>query len=69
MCFHPIEFRIKGGYDGKRIPRYPLYYGSAEVEICGICRQWRLNVHSPNEWHDGPYEEAYRKAFDESDDW
>jgi hypothetical protein len=55
-CSHPDEERIKGGYDGKNIPRYPLRYGSAEVEICKACDAYRLNVHSPDKWYPGPYE-------------
>jgi hypothetical protein len=68
ICTHAPELRIKGGYDGAVLPRMPLRFGSAEVEACHGCGKWRMNVHAPNEWHEGPYAEAHAKAKAEEDE-
>lgn len=67
-CSHPEHCRLHGGYDGKVIPRYPLFYGSAEVEICSLCEMWRMNVHDPKRWRDGPYCDAYFERVREEAD-
>jgi hypothetical protein len=67
-CSHPMKYRTQGGYDGKAIKRYPLRYGSAEVEICKACDGWQLNVHSPGKWRAGPYEDAYNECIKQQED-
>jgi hypothetical protein len=54
-CKHPLRERSKGGYKGLTHARFPLVYGSAEVELCCACGAWHMNVHRPNEWRAGPY--------------
>lgn len=57
-CHHPRRERSAGGYGGWTHKRYPLRYGSAEVELCCRCGAWQLNVHSPGRWYNGPYASA-----------
>jgi hypothetical protein len=65
-CLHTdVE---KGGYDGERFPRYPLRYGSAEVDVCRACGAWNMPEYSPREWHPGPYLEAFQKRMDGQDE-
>ncbi|AXQ69696.1 hypothetical protein HOU03_gp114 [Caulobacter phage CcrSC] len=67
-CEHPAKDRIHGGYNGEVLRRYPLRYGSAEVEACGACHAYRLNVHDPKTWWKGPYALAYAKAMREMEE-
>ncbi|UTU07791.1 hypothetical protein CcrC1_gp106 [Caulobacter phage C1] len=67
-CPHLAPYRTAGGYDGAVLPRYPLRYGSAEVEVCNACEAYRLNVHSPKQWWKGPYLEKYRQAMQDIED-
>lgn len=67
-CPHFAPHRIAGGYDGEVLPRYPLRYGSAEVEVCTACEAYRLNVHNPKTWWKGPYQDAYAKAMRDQED-
>lgn len=68
LCDHPTEDRVKGGYEGKVLPRFPLRYGSAEVEECRKCGWWRMNVHDPDKWRPGPYIEKYREDIQRAKD-
>jgi len=54
-CRHPLREREYGGYRGRVIPRMPLRYGSAMVEICRVCGGWQMPEHRADEWHNGPY--------------
>lgn len=68
-CRHPLRERAFGGYRGYTIQRYPLAYGSAEVDICEVCGSWTLPKHNPGQWWPGPYELARRIAVAEREDW
>ncbi|AXQ69142.1 hypothetical protein HOU02_gp118 [Caulobacter phage CcrBL9] len=67
-CPHLAPYRIAGGYDGEVLRRFPLRYGSAEVEVCTACDAYRLNVHNPKTWWKGPYAAAYAKAMREMEE-
>jgi len=67
-CRHPLRERIKGGYGGWTIKRYPLRYGSAEVDICERCGAWTMPVHSPGKWNAGPYGAARAQAIKECEE-
>lgn len=60
---------VDGKYDGSVYPRYPLVYGSAQVEICPDCGAWRLVGRGTSErWRPGPYASAYSLAVRENMD-
>lgn len=67
-CTHPVGLRVDGKYDGSVIPRFPLIYGSAQVERCDGCGSWRLPVHDPAKWLPGPYEAALAQSVKEMED-
>lgn len=62
-CNHPAGERLHGGYQGFAVPRMPLRYGSAEVDICMKCGAWTMPVHSPGRWNAGPYSVHLRQAM------
>lgn len=66
-CRHPARERSPGGYHGWTHPRYPLRYGSAEVELCRVCGAWQLSRHSPGRWYAGPYSVALRESAQEAE--
>lgn len=67
-CRHPLRERSYGGYRGFTHPRYPLRYGSAEVDTCCICGAWYMPKHSPQKWYSGPYRAALAEAVREMEE-
>jgi hypothetical protein len=67
-CLHPLKERSDGGYRGYTHKRWPLVYGSAQVELCCACGGWRLTGRGrEEEWHAGPYKVARDMALAEDD--
>lgn len=71
-CAHPLRERSDGGYQGHTHQRWPLVYGSAQVELCCVCGSWRLKGRGAHNdakerWRAGPYKVARRAAIEEDD--
>lgn len=60
VCDHP-EMYIDSS-DAGAIPRSPLRYGSAVVEVCSYCKSWRTQHHGASRWEPGPYAAAYERS-------
>lgn len=67
-CRHPVRERSRGGYRGHTHKRYPLRYGSAEVDTCCVCGAWHLPKHGPDRWRNGPYSVARAEAVREMEE-
>lgn len=68
-CSHPRRERVASGRHGSSIKRYPLRYGSAEVEACMVCGGWRTMHHGPGAWQAGPYTICRIQAEINGDDY